>query len=130
MFLPMTIYLDESQTPSAVARVPQYCRFYCFTHDSLDGHNGTQGLSRFSNPGTFGYNTFPYPVQYSHKRGLRTSLLRPYQYLLDFVLPFLQEQDSIVVVTLNAGDGVSPGHNIFSPGLQPADQGAGGTWRT
>jgi hypothetical protein len=74
-----------------VARVAEYCRFYCFTHGSLHGHNGTQGLSRFSNPGRFGYSTFPYPVQYSYKRGLRTSLLRPYQYLLDFILPFLEQ---------------------------------------
>jgi len=37
-------------------------RFYRFTHGSPDGHNGTQGLSRFSNPGRFGYSTFAYPV--------------------------------------------------------------------
>jgi hypothetical protein len=53
--------------------------------------------------------------------------------LLDFILPLLEKQDSIVVVTLNTGDGVSPSHDIFSPGLRPVDQRAGETlriWRT
>jgi hypothetical protein len=111
----------SGQTPSAVARVFQYCRFHYFTHDSPDGHNGKQGLSRFSNPGRFGYSTFLYPVQYSYKRGLHTSLLQPYQYLLDFILPFYNKQDSILVVTLKAGDGVSSNHDIFSPELQPLE---------
>jgi len=49
-----------------------------------DGHNGTQGLSRSLSPGRFGYSTFAYPVRYSHKRGARTSLFRPYPVLLTY----------------------------------------------
>jgi hypothetical protein len=111
----------------------QYCRFHYFTHGSPDGHNGTQGLSRFSNPGRFGYSTFPYPVQYSYKRGLRTSLLRPYQYLLDFILPFLQKTG---LDCCSDAEGWGWGFlesRHFLPELQPVDQGAGEilrTWRT
>ena len=52
-------------------------------------------------------------MQYSYKRDARTSLFRPYQYLLTFILPFSQRQNSPDVVTLKAGDWVSPNHNIF-----------------
>jgi hypothetical protein len=89
-----------------VGRVSESFRSYFFTHGRPDGHNGTQGRSRFSNPGRFGYSTFASPVQYSYKRDARTSLFRSYQFPLHLHPAVVTEkQDSIDVGTLKAGIG-------------------------
>jgi hypothetical protein len=70
---------------------PEYFRFYCFTHGSPDGHSGTQGRSRFSNPGRFGYGTSAHPVQYSYN-GMRALPCSGHiSFLLAFILPLSQK---------------------------------------
>jgi hypothetical protein len=87
-----------------------------------DDRNDRRARLRSLSPGKPGCSISAYPPSYSCTRDGRTSLFRSYHFSLIVNPGLSRKQDSIVVVTLKAGDWVFPNHNISLGKLHRVDQ--------